>query len=117
MIMAKVKRFGLSVGVLGAALTAAAVAVAAPTDKAGNDAASPRCDGAKHGHKKASARFERADANKDGFLTKAEVGDPRWQKLQVADANKDGKLSKQELQQAFRDGKLGHRGKRGEKKS
>jgi len=58
-------------------------------------------------------RFRRSDANKDGFLTKAEVGERRWQRLQAADANKDGKVSLSELEQAKKDGKLRKHGKHG----
>ncbi|MBX3126538.1 MAG: hypothetical protein KF718_07460 [Polyangiaceae bacterium] len=51
--------------------------------------------------------FAKLDANKDGFLTRAEVGERRWNRIQVADANKDNKVSKAELQKAKADGKLG----------
>jgi len=70
--------------------------------------AKPRCEGHHgEGHDK-GARFKKADKNGDGFLTKDEVGDERWSRIQVADANKDGKVSQPELQQAHKDGKLGH---------
>jgi hypothetical protein len=52
--------------------------------------------------------FKKADKNSDGFLTKDEVGEKRWSRIQVADANKDGKVSQPEMQQAHKDGKLGH---------
>jgi Ca2+-binding EF-hand superfamily protein len=66
---------------------------------------SARCaDRAQH----AAERFKKADKNADGFLTQAEVGDKRWNHIQVADANKDGKVSQAELAKAHADGKLGH---------
>jgi hypothetical protein len=70
--------------------------------------AKPRCEGHDgKGHDK-GAHFKKADKNGDGFLTKDEVGDKRWSRIQVADANKDGKVSQPEMQQAHKDGKLGH---------
>ncbi|MCA9595293.1 MAG: hypothetical protein KC776_18370 [Myxococcales bacterium] len=63
--------------------------------------------------KNKGARFAKADKNNDGFLTEAEVGAKRWKRISVADANKDRKVSKAELQQAHKDGKIGHRGKKG----
>ncbi len=65
--------------------------------------ASPGRDHAK-GH-----RFEQADKNKDGFLTKDEVGERRWARISVADANRDNKVSRAELDKARAEGKLGHR--------
>ena len=52
--------------------------------------------------------FKKADKNGDGFLTKDEVGEQRWERIKVADANNDGKISRPELQQAHKDGKLPH---------
>lgn len=64
-------------------------------------------------HAKHSAeRFQRADKNNDGFLTRDEVGDKRWERIKIADANNDGKVSKAEFDQARSDGKLGPRGKK-----
>jgi 5-hydroxyisourate hydrolase-like protein (transthyretin family) len=48
-----------------------------------------------HGHK-----FERMDKNNDGALTADEVKDGFWQHLVKADANRDGKVTKEELEQA-----------------
>ena len=56
---------------------------------------------------KGDAHFQRKDTNQDGFLTEAEVGAERWQRLKVADGNKDNKVSKDELHAAFKAGKLG----------
>lgn len=80
----------------------------------GSDA-KPQCDGKKGGEGK-GAHFKKADKNSDGFLTKAEVGDKRWERIKVADANNDGKVSQPEMKQARKDGKLpkGH-GKPGAK--
>lgn len=70
--------------------------------------AKPQCDGhGKHGEGKGKgAHFKKADKNGDGFLTKAEVGDQRWERIKVADANNDGKVSQPEMKQARKDGKL-----------
>ncbi len=53
--------------------------------------------------------FQKADKNNDGFLTQAEVGPQRWDRIKVADANNDNKVSKDEMMQAFKSGKLGRR--------
>lgn len=45
------------------------------------------------------ARFEKLDKNGDGVLTRDEVGD-RWEWIAKADADKDGKVTKEELQHA-----------------
>lgn len=72
--------------------------------------AKPQCDG--HGKGQGQGMFKKADKNGDGFLTKDEVGDERWARIQVADANQDGKVSHPEMKQARKDGKLPHgRGK------
>lgn len=68
------------------------------------------CDGEHQKGHDPQARFQRADKNGDGFLTKDEVGEKRWQRIQVADANKDQKVSMDELKQAHKDGKLGRPG-------
>jgi hypothetical protein len=62
--------------------------------------------GGEHGGKGKGAKFQKADKNSDGFLTKDEVGTERWERIKVADANKDGKVTKAEMQQARKDGKL-----------
>jgi len=54
-------------------------------------------------------RFQKADKNNDGFLTQAEVGTQRWERIKVADVNNDAKVSKDEMTQAFKAGKLGSR--------
>ncbi|HYQ46857.1 MAG TPA: hypothetical protein VER11_33030 [Polyangiaceae bacterium] len=102
---------GISVFALGACLSSLALADAPKTD----GAAKPQCSG-EHGKRSeadrkqhAADRFKKSDANGDGFLTQAEVGDKRWSRIQVADANKDGKVSQAELAQAHADGKLGHK--------
>jgi len=107
-------RLGLGFSVVALAACMASVALA----DAPKDGARPQCSG-EHGKKTpeerakhAAERFQKADTNKDGFLTQAEVGDKKWSRIQVADANKDGKVSQAELQQAHTDGKLGHHGKR-----
>jgi hypothetical protein len=61
--------------------------------------------------KNAEARFEKSDKNSDGFLTAAEVGDKKWERIKVADANSDAKVSLAEMKQAKADGKLQHKGK------
>ena len=59
---------------------------------------------------------DKADANNDGFLTAAEVGDKRWARIQVADANNDGQISKAEFDQAKKDGTIGKRKKKNKNK-
>jgi len=61
------------------------------------------------------AHFQKSDKNQDGFLTQAEVGAERWERIKVADANNDAKVSKDELKAAFKAGKIAKR--RGHKKS
>jgi Ca2+-binding EF-hand superfamily protein len=69
-----------------------------------------------HKQKMGERMFALKDANKDGVLTEAELGE-RWSKLSAADADQDGKITRAELEAAHRDGKLvpfhGGHGKRG----
>jgi hypothetical protein len=98
------KRFSVAILFALAAIGTSALALAEPPAK-------PSCEGhggKGHGGQDKGAHFKKADKNGDGFLTKDEVGDKRWTRIQVADANKDGKVSQPELQQAHKDGKLGH---------
>jgi hypothetical protein len=95
------KRFSIAFLFATAAFGVSAFALAEPSAK-------HQCDG-KHDGQAKGAHFKKADKNNDGFLTKDEVGDQRWARIQVADANKDGKISQPEMQQAHKDGKLGHR--------
>src|SRR5258706_9623774 len=92
-------------GVLAVGLSVAASTVALAHGRVGCEGKSPE-EHAEH----AAERFQRADKNNDGFLTRDEVGDKRWEHIKVADANNDGKVSKAEMEQAFKDGKLGHHG-------
>ena len=46
-----------------------------------------------------SRRFQRLDANADGFVTPEEAG-VRWQRLRVADHDDDGRLTERELSDA-----------------
>jgi EF hand domain-containing protein len=94
------KRFSIAMLCAAAAFGTSALALA-------ETGAKPQCDGKHEGHAK-GAGFKKADKNADGFLTKDEVGDERWTRIQVADANKDGKVSQPEMQQAHKDGKLPH---------
>jgi hypothetical protein len=78
--------------------------------------AKPQCGGEHRGKGQGKgAMFKKSDKNGDGFLTQAEVGNERWERIKVADANKDAKVSKDELKQARKDGKL-PRGKGGKGK-
>jgi hypothetical protein len=95
------KRFSVAILFALAAIGTSALALAETT-------AEPRCQGHDGKGKEKGAHFKKADKNSDGFLTKDEVGEKRWSRLQVADANKDGKVSQAEMQQARKDGKLGH---------
>ena len=63
-------------------------------------------------HKDGAARFQKADKNSDGFITKDEAGAERWERIKVADVNNDGKISQAEMKQAHDEGKLGHHGKK-----
>lgn len=103
--MNTIKRFSIAALFAAAAFGTSAWALA-------DTSAKPQCDG--HGHKAdgkgegKGARFKKADKNSDGFLTKDEVGERRWDHIKVADANNDSKISLAEMQQAHKDGKLGH---------
>jgi hypothetical protein len=97
--MNTMKRFSIAFLFATAGFATSALALAEPAG---------RCEG-HHGEGNVKgAHFKKADKNGDGFLTKAEVGDKRWERIKVADANKDGKVSKPEMQQARKDGKLPH---------
>ena len=107
------KRFSIAFLFALAAFGTSALALAEPK-------AEPRCEGHDgkgkgHGGHDKGARFKKADKNNDGFLTKDEVGDKRWTRIQVADANKDNKVSQAEMQQARKDGKLRRPEKPGKK--
>ena len=58
-----------------------------------------------HREQMQAAHFARMDTNKDGALTKEEVGE-RWRLLSTADANSDGKVTRAELDAAHASGKL-----------
>jgi hypothetical protein len=94
------KRISIAFLFAAAAFGAAAWAMAETPAK-------PQCDGQHAGEGK-GAHFKKADKNGDGFLTKDEVGEKRWDRIKVADSNNDGKVSLPELQQARKDGKLPH---------
>ena len=97
--MHQIKRISVAGLVALATFGTAAAAVAEMAD------AKPQCDGKHGGHEK-GGHFKKADKNGDGFLTQAEVGNERWDRIKVADANKDAKVSKPEMKQARKDGKL-----------
>ena len=110
MVKNKMNRMGFGIALVGLTLGATSVAFA--------EGAQRQCEG-KGDHtamtpeqkaQRAAERFQKADKNNDGFLTKDEVGDRRWEHIKVADANNDGKISLAEMQQAHKDGKLGHHG-------
>jgi EF hand domain-containing protein len=100
------KRFSIAILFAAAAFGTSALALA-------DTAAKPQCDGHKGEGK--GAMFQKADKNGDGFLTKDEVGDKRWDHIKVADANNDSKVSQPEMKQAHQDGKLGHGHRKGGK--
>ena len=100
--MNNTKRFSIAFLFATAALGTSALAFAETPAK-------PQCDGKHEGHGKGAGHFKKADKDNDGFLTKAEVGDKRWERIKVADANNDGKVSQPEMQQARKDGKLGRK--------
>jgi Ca2+-binding EF-hand superfamily protein len=107
MFNTKLNRTGLGIALVGLTLAASTVAFAEGNGKEG-------CSG-EHSQmtpeqraQRAAERFQKADKNNDGFLTADEVGAERWEHMKVADTNNDGKISKAELEQAHKDGKLGH---------
>ena len=109
MVKNKMNRMGLGIALVGLTLGATSVAFAQGGER--------RCEGGDHAAmtpeqkaQRAAERFQKADKNNDGFLTKDEVGDERWEHIKVANANNDGKISLAEMQQAHADGKLGHHG-------
>lgn len=73
-------------------------------------AAEPLCEG--KGGKGKAHRFQKADSNGDGFLTKAEVGEKRWERLKAADGNNDARVSKAEFEQ-FKAKKRGAKARQG----
>jgi lipopolysaccharide export LptBFGC system permease protein LptF len=97
------------VALVGIVLGGTTLALAAPGATQGADGA----DGAKRNcsgeHKDGAARFQKADKNNDGFITKDEAGAERWERIKVADVNNDGKISQAEMKQAHEEGKLGHK--------
>jgi hypothetical protein len=95
---------------IGVVLSAASFAFAAPSGT-GDEGPKKNCSG-EHGDKDPAARFQKADKNSDGFITKDEAGDKRWEHIKVADANNDGKISQAEMKAAHDSGKLGHHGKK-----
>jgi hypothetical protein len=109
MVHNKLNRAGLGVALVGLVLGASTVAFAQ------GNAGEKRCSGGEHTAKTpeeraqhAAERFQKADTNNDGFLTADEVGAKRWEHIKVADTNNDSKVSRAELEQAHKDGKLGH---------
>jgi Ca2+-binding EF-hand superfamily protein len=67
---------------------------------------------ADHKHRDPAEVFAAKDKNKDGFLTKDEVGDQKWARLVNADANKDGKVSKDEFMAFWAKKKAEHANKK-----
>jgi hypothetical protein len=61
--------------------------------------------------------FQKADKNKDGYLTQDEVGAKHWDHIKIADVNNDNKVSQQEMQQAFAGMGPGGRFERADKNS
>ena len=106
MTQTKLTRIGLATALFSLVLGAAAIAGAEPGQKRceGKEGASTPQERAQH----RAERFQKADKNADGFLTQDEIGDKRWEHMKVADANADGKLTQAEIEQAHKDGKLGH---------
>lgn len=107
MTKTKMTRISLGTALFSLILGAATVASAEDGQK--------RCEGKHEGAstpaeqaQRRAERFQKADKNADGFLTQDEIGDKRWERMKVADANADGKLTQAEIEQAHKDGKLGH---------
>jgi Ca2+-binding EF-hand superfamily protein len=62
--------------------------------------------GGPDGKARGERMFERFDADKDGALTQAEVGEKMWAHISVADADNDAKVTREELKAAHESGKL-----------
>jgi Ca2+-binding EF-hand superfamily protein len=110
MIKNKMNRMGLGIALVGLALGATSVAFAQGAERQCVGQGDHTAMTPEQKAQRATERFQKADKNSDGFLTKDEVGDQRWEHIKVADANNDGKISLAEMQQAHKDGKLGHHG-------
>ena len=95
----KMNRMGLCAALVGVALAGTSVAFAHGSNQQQAKTPEERA-------KEATQRFQKADKNKDGFLTHDEVGTKRWEKIKAADTNGDGKVSLAELEQARKDGKV-----------
>jgi Ca2+-binding EF-hand superfamily protein len=108
MVHNKLNRTGLGIALVGLTLAASTVAFAQGNDGDRRCAGEQSAKTPEERAQRAAERFQKADKNNDGFLTKDEVGDKRWEHIKVADTNNDGKVSKAELEQAHKDGKLGH---------
>lgn len=102
------KRIGFGAALAGLALAASSALAHGGDGRCGEHSAKTPEERAQ----RAAERFQKADKNNDGFLTRDEVGEKRWERIKVADTNNDGKVSKAELEQAHKDGKLGHHGKK-----
>jgi len=98
MFRTNMHRMGLGAAAVGVALAGSSLALAHGANQ------STKTSEARA--KQADMRFQKADKNKDGFLTRDEVGAKHWETMKAADTNKDGKVSKAELEQAAKDGKL-----------
>ncbi|HEY4102716.1 MAG TPA: EF-hand domain-containing protein [Polyangiaceae bacterium] len=101
-------RVGIGIAVLALVGAVSSLALAETSDARQQCSGEGKQSGGDH-QAHGEERFKKADKNGDGFLTQDEVGEKRWARIQVADANKDGKISFAEMQQAFAEGKLGHK--------
>jgi EF hand len=99
--MNTIKRYSVGFLLATAGFATSTLALAEPPK------AEKQCEG--HGKGQGAGKgghFKKADKNGDGFLTKDEVGDQRWERIKLADANQDGKVTQPEMKQARKDGKL-----------
>ena len=110
MVKNKMNRMGLGMALVGLSLGVASVAFAQGGERKCEGGGNHTAMTPEQKAQKGAERFQKADKNNDGFLTQDEVGDRRWEHIKVADANNDGKITLAEMQQAFKDGKLGHHG-------
>lgn len=124
MTKSKMNRISAVTALLALVFGAAAVAAAEAGANASAPPAREQCSGKHEGTgteaeraQRKAERFQKADTNGDGFLTKDEVGDKRWEHLKVADTDNDGRVSKAEIEEAYKDGKLGHHGRGGDGKA
>ncbi len=118
--MNTIKRFSVAFLFATAGIATSALALAETPKAEAQCEGHGKAKGEGHGKAKGEGKghgglFKKADKNQDGFLTKDEVGEERWERIKLADANKDNKISRDEMKQARKDGKFPKRVKPSQK--